>query len=208
MKLAWASPASLSSWTGNNPCDTTNPWLGVTCDTGGNLVTKLDLENLSLPYPIPSAISALTDLQALTLKANNLVGSIPVQLSFLTNLYYLDLGFNSLTNTMPEQLSQLVGLQYFFTNFNLLQGTMPPQLAALIHLQIAFFSANKLTGTLPSGLGPIYYGSSEHRFTVDGNPGLCGAITGFDGLNLTGTNLGQTCQGRPHQRRAADLIRW
>ena len=82
-------------------------WFGVVTDETGQ-ITRLNLASNQLSGPIPTQLSALTDLLELELGGNQLSGAIPPQLAALTSLQTLDLGFNpELAGVVPSGLRRL-----------------------------------------------------------------------------------------------------
>ncbi|KAL6759574.1 hypothetical protein V8C86DRAFT_1786799, partial [Haematococcus lacustris] len=76
---------------------------------------------------LPSSWSALTNLDALVLRANQLSGPLPPQWSSLANLRTLSLGANRLTGTIPASWqSGMSSLQFLDLSGNqLLCGALP-----------------------------------------------------------------------------------
>ncbi|KAK4745557.1 hypothetical protein SAY87_011869 [Trapa incisa] len=87
------------SWNGNNPCDNSNPWSGITC-TDGN-ITVVNFQKMSLTGTISPHYGMLTSLQKLILANNDLTGTIPSELVTLPNLQVLDVSNNRLHGQIP-----------------------------------------------------------------------------------------------------------
>ena len=191
-----------ASWTDKtNWGSTTEPldeWFGVTADTNNN-VTKLELsdnklsgtllpaslgsltslitldlsDNRGLGGTIPD-LSALTNLEVLSLGGNQFSGPIP-DLSALTSLTTLSLRDNQLTGAIPEELSDLNQLDVLYLDDNRLSGRIPSALGDLSGLQATRFAGNTLTGCVPNGLrylvtAPVFDSLPAHDFiAVDAN---------------------------------------
>ncbi|KAL6659781.1 hypothetical protein ACP70R_002610 [Stipagrostis hirtigluma subsp. patula] len=88
------------SWTGNNPCDSGNRWLGLSCVSTD--VVSINLAKKNLSGMISPAFANLTKLGRLDLSNNNLTGVIPDALTKLPNLKLLDVSNNGLTGQVPK----------------------------------------------------------------------------------------------------------
>ncbi|KAL3748526.1 hypothetical protein ACJRO7_009721 [Eucalyptus globulus] len=90
-----------------------------------NFITKRRLE--SYKGNILSLMSGmdLSELLALNLSHNHLIGLIPGTFSNLQNVESLDLSYNSLTGPIPPQLTNLYALSIFSVAHNNLSGKLP-----------------------------------------------------------------------------------
>ena len=104
---------------------------------------------------IPLELAALSNLQELYLRFNELSGVIPPELAALTNLQELDLGDNELSGEIPLELAALTNLQELDLGGNELSGAIPPELAALTNLQELYLGDNELSGAIPPELGDL-----------------------------------------------------
>ncbi|OWM63469.1 receptor protein kinase TMK1-like [Punica granatum] len=86
-------------WKGNNPCDTSDSWTGITCNGGD--VTVINFPKMGLTGIISPDYSKLTSLQRLILANNDLTGTIPSELTKLPNLQDLDVSNNRLHGPVP-----------------------------------------------------------------------------------------------------------
>ena len=163
------------------------PWYGVSCDSGGNHVVGIDLQQNGLVGTLPD-LSALTYLQTFIVSNNNncssstdkncgLGGTIP-SLSALTGLQGFSIEGDQFTGSIPS-LSGLIQLRGFDVAGNNLGGPLP-SLAGLVNLQGFNAAKNSLSGSLPSLSGL----TSLTVFDVDNNA-LTGSIPSLSGL----TNL-------------------
>eukprot|EP00887_Chlorella_sp_A99_P008111 scaffold12.g8111.t1 len=148
----------LSSWTNNtaNPCV---GWVGVKCDSKGNVIS-LSLANKGLAGPLSASLGNLSGLTVMDLTGNALSGGIPSDWSAnnaLPALTALALSNNKLT-TMPAALGgggmralKTVGLEA-----NLLSGSIPQwSTQATITILPQAISSN-MCGAVPSG-GPTLF---------------------------------------------------
>ncbi|XP_031266965.1 receptor protein kinase TMK1-like isoform X4 [Pistacia vera] len=89
------------SWKGNNPCDASQIWKGISCDSGGS-ITVVNFQNLGLTGTISSNFSQLTSLRHLLLSGNSLTGTIPNELTTLSKLEKLDVSNNHIFGKVPK----------------------------------------------------------------------------------------------------------
>ncbi|KAK4786552.1 hypothetical protein SAY86_010385 [Trapa natans] len=87
------------NWLGNNPCDTSDSWWGISCS--GENITVINFQAMGLTGSISPKFSMITSLQKLILKNNNLSGTIPSELTALPNLQLLDVSNNRLQGVIP-----------------------------------------------------------------------------------------------------------
>ena len=81
-----------TNWNVGDPCE--NTWYGVGCNAEGSQVI------------------------AVNLTWNNLVGTLPAQLGDLGSLVTLDLGGNGLTEGLPSELGGLANLKFLTLTLN------------------------------------------------------------------------------------------
>ncbi|KAL5172063.1 MDIS1-interacting receptor like kinase 2 [Glycine soja] len=169
------SHASLSSWSGNNPCI----WLGIACDEF-NSVSNINLTNVglrgtlqslnfsllpniftlnmshnSLNGTIPPQIGSLSNLNTLDLSTNNLFGSIPNTIGNLSKLLFLNLSDNDLSGTIPFTIGNLSKLSVLSISFNVLTGPIPASIGNLVNLDDIRLHENKLSGSIPFTIGNL-----------------------------------------------------
>ncbi|KAJ0038121.1 hypothetical protein Pint_22477 [Pistacia integerrima] len=89
------------SWKGNNPCDASQIWKGISCDSGGS-IKVVNFQNLGLTGTISSNFSQLTSLRHLLLSGNSLTGTIPTKLTTLSKLEKLDVSNNHIFGKVPK----------------------------------------------------------------------------------------------------------
>ncbi|CAM6125425.1 unnamed protein product [Calypogeia fissa] len=158
---------SLRSWDDTivNPCS----WLYVDCQD--NSVIRVDLGFQGFSGTLDPAIGLLSQLEDLKLQNNNLTGPIPDSLGNLSNLQSLDFYSNHFTGGIPSSFGRLSSLKFLRLSYNNLSGPIPDSLANITGLQSLDVSNNNFSGRVPPGI-------VVPQFSGDGNPLLCGAITG------------------------------
>ncbi len=167
-------------------------WHGVTCDSRGEHVTKLELAGNSLKGNIPESVRNLTSLYAANLSYNSLFGNIPASVGELGMLRALDLGANDLTGAIPGEIGNILSLEYLFLHGNRLSGDIPPELGNLSDLRLLKLGVNELTGAIPAELGKL---SDLRYLTLYKNrlegviPPELGNLASLLELNLLGNSL-------------------
>ena len=139
----------LPSWNlsnnNNNPCNGT----ALMCDEEGS-VTEINLANSGLDGTLNRFdFSALSNLTALDLNMNNLVGAIPAGIGNATKLRFLDLSSNNLTFSIPPEMGNLLELQVLSLYNNSLLEKIPSQLSNLQNLWFLDLGANYLENPDP-----------------------------------------------------------
>jgi hypothetical protein len=141
-RTGWLSASEECSW---NPD-------AASCDVNGR-IRSLQLHHNNLTGSIPPELSLLTDLEAILLNKNSVMGTIPSVMCSLAQLTHLDLEDNLLDGTVPPELSRLTSLERFVAGKNLLNGTIPTELGLLSDLRFLGIHSNKFKGPLPTTLG-------------------------------------------------------
>ena len=103
---------------------------------------------------LPGELSALKELQVLSLEKGALSGSIPSSFGSLSNLQKLDLDYNALTGPIPLSLSNAKNISVLDLNGNRLTGGIEA-LANLPLLVFAQLHSNDFSGTIPQSLGNL-----------------------------------------------------
>ncbi|XP_066376082.1 protein STRUBBELIG-RECEPTOR FAMILY 3-like isoform X1 [Miscanthus floridulus] len=109
-------------------------------------ITSIELSNNNIGGTIPEDLPVT--LQSLFLSANQLTGSIPSSLSKLENLTAMSVNGNSLNGDLPDafdSLNRLVNLDIFSNN---LTGVLPSSMKSLASLTSLHMQDNQLSGTL------------------------------------------------------------
>lgn len=182
-----------AGWSNNdNWLDTTSPcsWFGVVCNN--NHVVQLVLPNNQLNGALPQQLSALTNLQVLSLYVNQLSGPIPPALGSLANLISMSLSDNQLSGSIPTSFGSLSNLQLLHAHGNQFIGNIPTQLGSLTNLLELDLASNQLSGNIPVQLGSLLkleklgLGSNQ----LSGNiPSEIGKLTKLVGINLSNNQL-------------------
>ncbi|RLM55038.1 protein STRUBBELIG-RECEPTOR FAMILY 3-like [Panicum miliaceum] len=141
--VALGSP-TLPGWTGNggDPCG--ELWQGIVCT--GSTITGINLSNNKIGGNIPEDLPIT--LQQLFLSANQLTGSIPSSLSKLKNLTAMSVNGNNLNGDLPDAFDSLNGLVNLDLSSNNLTGGLPPSMKSLASLTTLRMQDNQLSGTL------------------------------------------------------------
>lgn len=192
-----------SPWTAGDACATR--FRGVYCTrritppgTSVCDVSYVDVQAFNLQGPVPSSLTALSQLSTLILGGNpgitnlpsnlksltkltrldlnslGLQGSVPAFVTALTNLQDLSLGNNSLTATIPATLSNLKKLTNLDLSVNFFQGVLPKDLSKLVNLeQLSINYVETLGGTIPTGLGALVKLST---LSFAGDTGISGTL--------------------------------
>ncbi|PON36318.1 Mitogen-activated protein kinase kinase kinase [Parasponia andersonii] len=143
-------------------------------------LTHLDLYDNHFSGFIPNALSALENLQVLSLARNNLtiesttskVSSILSSTTF-KDLRVLILGHNPLNVTLPTSIGNLsASLEYLYLRNCNLRGGIPDEIAKLSSLVTLDLFQNGLSGTIPASFGKLqklqglYLGNNELQGTI------------------------------------------
>jgi hypothetical protein len=146
---------------GADPCSTTAPWFGISCNAQG-VVTSINIQNrvsLFETSVLPSSISLLTGLEKLALAQVSFTGPIP---NLPPNLQYVFLGWNSHTGSLPD-VSSLSSLWYFNVYNNGPYNNGGSQ----------SWGTGGLNGTLPSSLLKICAGRPFTSSSGTISTGIC-----------------------------------
>jgi len=104
-------------------------WYGVTCiwdiKKKVQVVTEIILDKNNLSGTIPNEIGHLSQLEALSLRRNNIVGQIPAELYNHKILKELLLSNNKLLGTLSSNLEQMDNLQKIYLDGNNFSGQIP-----------------------------------------------------------------------------------
>ncbi|WOL04865.1 hypothetical protein Cni_G13587 [Canna indica] len=119
--------------------------LGDELDKFSSIAT-IDLSNNNIGGSIPENLP-LT-LQSFFLSANQFTGSIPSSLSKLTLLTAMSVNNNHLTGDLPDVFASLTGLINLDLSFNNLSGELPPSMGSLSSLTTLRVQNNQLYGML------------------------------------------------------------
>jgi hypothetical protein len=115
----------------------------------------LSLADNTFTGEIPASLGGLGLLSSLHLGDNGLTGSIPSELGGLGNLRTLSLGRNDLTGEIPASLGDLANLELLLLHENALTGQVPDRLGELVNLRSLWLGGNRLSGEIPASLGGL-----------------------------------------------------
>ncbi|CAL5007549.1 unnamed protein product [Urochloa decumbens] len=153
-------------------------------------ITMLDISNNLLSGTLPANLAA-SQLHALILYSNQIVGSIPKSICRLPSLYDLDLSNNLLEGEIP-QCFDICLLQFLLLSNNSLSGEFPAFLQKCINLQFLDLAWNDFSGPLPAFVGMLtrlQFLRLGHN-TFSGNiPVEIVNLTYLQYLDLSGNNL-------------------
>ncbi|KAJ7526806.1 hypothetical protein O6H91_16G023800 [Diphasiastrum complanatum] len=143
----------LTNWreSDETPCK----WNGVICDPSMQLVIAIDLSNMNLYGPVPSAICDLQNLTSYNVGNNFLEGSFPATLLDCSKLEYLNLSQNLIVSELPDGISRLQSLTNLDLCGNNFSGSIPPGFGDLPLLESLNLTNNLLNGTIPGYLGKL-----------------------------------------------------
>nr|KAJ0219100.1 hypothetical protein LSAT_V11C300124170 [Lactuca sativa] len=136
------------------------------------LLEVLDLSKNRLNGSIPTSIGQWSHIHYLNLSNNKLSEKIPPEIGKLVHLTELDLSQNLLTEEIPSEVRTLQNLQKLDLSHNMLSGSIPNAFTNLPRGIDIDLSYNELKGSVPPS--PNFVNTS-----VQGNPGLCGYVTGL-----------------------------
>ncbi|CAI9757567.1 unnamed protein product [Fraxinus pennsylvanica] len=154
----------------NSPCN----WPGISCDSLGNRVTRIDLSRCKLSGNILSNFSALTNLSHLDLSQNTIGGIIPEDLSQCVNLKFLNLSHNIITGEF--NLTALSSLEILDLSVNRIVGPIEQAIPQNCqNLKVVNISLNNFTGEVGSIFEKcsnlMYLDLSSNNLTGDIWPG-------------------------------------
>ncbi|KAL7609482.1 hypothetical protein Lser_V15G11910 [Lactuca serriola] len=156
---------------------------------------NLYLSNNQLSGIIPLELGSFHQLLVLDLSTNRLNGSIPRSIGQWAQINYLNLSNNKLGGKIPSEIGKLVHLEKLDLSRNLFTQEIPSEVQSLQTLQKLDLSHNRLSGSIPNAFtnlhggididlsyneltGPVPPSPNLLNASVQGNPGLCGNVTG------------------------------
>jgi LRR receptor-like serine/threonine-protein kinase FLS2 len=159
---------------GNNlTIDSSTPELNIFSSLSNlKYLWALDLSNNLLNDILPSSIGNLsTSLQYLRINNCNIKGIIPIDIGNLSNLIALFLKTNELVGPIPTIVGRLHKLQVLALSNNRLEGPIPYELCHLESLYKIFFDGNEISGSIPACLNNLtllryLYLDSNHLTSV------------------------------------------
>jgi Leucine-rich repeat (LRR) protein len=127
-------------------------WTGLFCDPFKNIIS-LQVSNQNITTALPTEISLLPKLQAISFRNNEFTGTIPEVYAKMNQLSSFELHYNMLTGTLPEVYWQASALQHLNVGSNLLSGTISTHVGTLNELKGLHLFENMFSGTIPTEIG-------------------------------------------------------
>jgi LRR receptor-like serine/threonine-protein kinase FLS2 len=160
----------------------------------GNLsnLIALSLETNELIGPIPTTFERLHKLQVLDLSNNILEGPIPYELCHLESLYKMFFDGNEISGPIPACLNNLTLLRYLYLDSNQLTSVIPLSLWSLKYILEVDFSSNSLSGTLSLEIGnmKVLRELELSRNQLSGHiPATIGSLKDLKNLSLANNRL-------------------
>ena len=144
----------MKNWTSEaNVCT----WVGVTCDSRYNKVTRLNISSMGLVGTIPPEIGNLSFLVSLDISENSFHGPIPPSIFDISPLQVLVLRNNSLSSSLPNNICKqsLHKLKRLRISYNKLYGELPLSLGQCSKLEYLSLYGNNFSGHVPTQIGNI-----------------------------------------------------
>ena len=140
------------------PCNqTAGQWEGVIClGLHLNIVSQIYLLEEGVIGTIPSELSLITSLIAITLPHNSLFGSIPSELCNLLSLSDLDLSYNSFSNSLPTCIGNFKELYALQLSNNKFTGAIPTGIGDMSSLSALVLQNNKFRSTIPNEITKLF----------------------------------------------------
>lgn len=159
-------PSTSAQWDTITSVDQVATWFGVTVDS--------------------------SDVSALDLRDNNLLGTIPGTLADLLWLEQLDLSVNQLSGEILPGIFDLAYINNLSLSRNSLSGPIPSNVGNALNLQALSLAINDLTGEIPVSIGNLK--KCVHLFLHDlnlagGIPKEIGGMESLGYLHLDDSNL-------------------
>ena len=136
------------NWNSGDACT----WSGVVCDTAGNNVVKLELNNNNLQGSLPAEIGNFPALRELLISDNSISGTIPAEIGNLSSLTRLIMDDNMFSGEIPAEIGNLRFLNTLRLGGNELSGAVPAALTNLNEMLQLTLHRNALVGELPAGM--------------------------------------------------------
>lgn len=105
----------------------------------------------------------LTDLFALWLDSNEIVGEIPSEIGLLTELASISITNSTLSGSIPTEFGTLTGLRRLWLYSNKLTGEIPTELSNLARLEVMELHHNDIGGVMPDGVCTSFQ-NSEYEY--------------------------------------------
>ena len=142
------------NWTTETPvCN----WIGITCDSLNNRVTKLNISYMQLVGTIPPEIENLSSLVSLEMNDNFFYGPIPPSIFNISYIQAINLRGNPLSSKLPNNICMhsLHNLKSLRISFTKLYGEIPSSLGLCSSLEVLSLYNNSLVGEVPKEIGNL-----------------------------------------------------
>ncbi|KAL6131644.1 hypothetical protein ACLB2K_070018 [Fragaria x ananassa] len=172
-----------------------NNFGGVLPNSVANFSTQLTALNLGdnqIVGTIPETLGNLNSLGVLALHKNLFTGIIPFSFGKLQNLQILALNTNRLSGEIPSSLGNLTQLFILRLDENELEGSIPPTIGYCKNLQILNISQNKLSGDVPPeiiGLSSLLNLDLSQNSLTGSLPDEVSKLKNIYHLDISGNNL-------------------
>ncbi len=177
-------PSAPAAWDTITSIDQVATWFGVTVDSSD--VSALDLRNNNLLGTIPRSVGNLLSLKSLVLgeyqTSNQLSGEIPTSIGDLKHLEYLILAGNQLTGEIPPGLFDIPSMKYLAIGHNSLSGVIPANVGNATNLGLLGLGGNNLTGEIPPSIGNLKKCSQLALNSLNLSGGIPKEIGGMESL--------------------------
>ncbi len=144
-------PSAPAAWDTITSIDQVATWFGVTVDSSD--VSAIDLRNNNLLGTIPGTLADLLWLERLDLSVNQLSGEIPPGIFDLAYINNLSLSRNSLSGPIPSNVGNALNLEALSLAINDLTGEIPVSIGNLKKCVHLFLHDLNLEGGIPKEIG-------------------------------------------------------
>jgi Leucine rich repeat len=148
-------------------------WWGIVCNKENFWIQSIQMNNTNMIGSLPSELSLLTSLDAITFAENKLNGTIPDSLWNLKSLKLLNLSRNEMTGSLPTQIWSCESLQAVILNENRFSGEFPEVTNNDSKISLFFIAYNNMSGSLPESiwdLSSLTYLFLDHNSFVGNFP--------------------------------------
>lgn len=211
--IAWYTSTDGANWndrtnwrnaddTSFNDPGTECTWFGVTCNTVGDAVVEINLEDNYLHGHIPTAVGDFPKLEILVLSDNYLYGGgIPPEIGGLSSLKRFEMLYSFVIGGIPPELGNLGSLEYLNLWVNDIGGSIPPELGNLSNLEVLNLNGLLLSGHIPPELGSLsqlrWMGLSMNSYLRGPIPPELGNLSNLEVLDLSYNYIGHFGHGIP-----------
>ncbi|XP_057988950.1 probable leucine-rich repeat receptor-like protein kinase At1g35710 [Hevea brasiliensis] len=151
----------------------------------------MDLSHNKFSGQISSIWKWRSQIEAILVAGNDIIGMIPPEIGNFKQLRELDLSSNHISGKIPNELGELTPLLKLALNQNQLSGAIPSELGSLTNLEYMDLSTNKLSEPIPEDIGDLvklHYLKLSHNKLNKAIPKQLGELVQLSQLDL-GHNL-------------------